>query len=430
MRNAIVAIAALACCSAGVRADDASPNQGVLGDWGGARTRLYQQGVDFQLSYFAEPAGNVRGGTEKLIRSADQFVAGATLDLDKLWGWRSAKVQLTLTDRNGKNLAADAGLDTLMQVQQVYGRGSIVRLTELSYEQAFFDGTIDVKLGRLPVGGDFFPWSCEFMNLSFCGSLPGNVVSTWYNWPVSQWGARANVNLAPDWQLKAGVYQINPAWLENRNGLALGSPAGTIGALIPVEIDWTPKLGSGRLPGAWRVGAWYDSSNQPDVYLAANGQPQATSPGVPPLMHGSESGFYVNIQQQVTAVGSDASRGLSVFANYVRPDQDTATIGELISLGLLYTGPFDARPQDVLGFAAGRTRYNPRAAANWSLQNANGANPPVPIPNAEYPFEVFYNVNVARWLSLCPLVQYIHRPGGTSANPDAVVLGMNFNIVF
>ena len=97
MREWIV-VAVAACCSAGALADDASPNQGMLGDWGGARTRLYQQGLDFQLSYFAEPAYNTHGGTTHLLRSTDQFVAGATFDLDKLLGWPKAKFQATLTE--------------------------------------------------------------------------------------------------------------------------------------------------------------------------------------------------------------------------------------------------------------------------------------------------------------------------------------------
>ena len=163
---------------AGTAAQGTSPNQGLLGDWGGARTRLYQSGIDFQLSYFAEPAYNLQGGSQRLLRSADQIVGGATFDLDKLWSWPKAKVQLTLTDRNGKNLSADADLGTLMQVQQVYGRGSIVRLTEFSYQQSFLDDALDVKLGRLGVGSDFFPWSCVYMNLSFCGSLPWRLSST------------------------------------------------------------------------------------------------------------------------------------------------------------------------------------------------------------------------------------------------------------
>lgn len=416
--------------SANAAAQAPSPNQGLLGDWDGTRTRLHQSGIDFQLSYFAEPAYNLQGGTEKLLRSADQIAAGATFDLGKLWAWPKAKLQLTLTNRNGRNLSAEAGLDTLMQVQQVYGRGSIARLTELSYQQSFLDDTLDLKFGRLGVGGDFFPWSCDFMNLSFCGSLPGNIVSTWINWPVSQWAGRVKVALAAEWDLKLGVYQINPSYLDNNHGLTLGSPAGTVGALFPVELTWAPKLGAAQLPGTYRVGAWYDNSTQPDVFLAANGQPRVQSPGLPPLQRNGEHGYYASLQQQLTTIDGNSARGISLFLNYVHADPDTATISQTVSAGLLCAGPFAARPQDLLGFSAGWTKVNPRVADGQGLQNSAGANPPVAVQNAEYPFELFYSFVTTPWLTLGPALQYIYRPGGTSANPNVLVVGLNVGVIF
>jgi porin len=421
-------LVALAATGGAAAADESSPNEGLLGDFGGARTRLYQHGVDLQLSYFAEPAYNVSGGNAHLLRSADQITMGATLNLERLWHWPKATFQLTLTDRNGNNLTSDAQLNNLMQVQEVYGRGNILRLTELSYEQSFFDDVLDVKLGRLGVGGSFYGWSCQFMNLSFCGQLPGNIVATWYNWPVSQWAARVRIALPHDLQLKAGVYQINPSYLENANGLAL-NPKGTIGALIPVELDWSPKLGADRLPGTYVIGGWQDTANQPDVFLAANYQPLVLSPGVPPLERSGERGFYLNGQQQVTLVNGDAARGLSLFVNYVHGDANTATILELLSAGFFFQGPFASRPRDVLGFAAGWTHVNPRVADGQELQNAQGSGAAVPVQNAEYPFEVFYNWNATRWLSVAPVVQYVRHPGGADA-ADVVVVGVNFGITF
>jgi len=420
---------AIAAAASPALADESSPSEGLLGDWGGARTRLYQRGVDLQLSYFAEPAYNVTGGTRRLLRSADQISAGVTLDLERLWRWPKATFQLTLTDRNGNNLTSDAELNTLMQVQEVYGRANIVRLTEMSYQQTFFNDVLDVKVGRLGVGGSFYGWSCQFMNLSFCGQLPGNIVANWYNWPVSQWAARVFVAITPSVQFKIGIYQINPAYLESDNGLAL-NPKGTIGALIPAEVDWTPKLGADRLPGTYVIGGWHDTANQADVFLAANYQPQVLSPGVPPLERSGEQGFYLNGQQQVTTVDGDVSRGLSVFLNYVHADPNTAQISQLFNVGFFFQGPFAKRPRDLVGFAVGWTRVSPRVADGQQLQNAQGTAPPVPVQNAEYPFEVFYNWNATRWLSLAPVVQWVHRPGGTSANPDVVVVGVNVGVTF
>jgi porin len=426
----IIIMLALAFVSVDTFADEGSPNQGLLGDWGGLRTRLYQQGVDFQLGYTTEPAYNTQGGDRRLLRNADQFNLGTTLDLDKLLGWSDARFQVTITERHGdSNLSDDAHLGTLEQVQEIFGRGQTWYWTQFWYDQTFLDGTLDLKLGRLGVGEDFMSFSCMFQNLSFCGSLPGNIVSTWFNWPVSQWAARAKVNFTPEWYAQVGAYQINPSYLETRHSFRLDNPSGTTGTLIPAEVGWTPKLGHAALPGSYRIGVWYDSSNQPDVFQAANNGPRVLIPGVSARMRSSESGGYVMLRQQVTTVRGDASRGLSLFANFVQADRNTATIDQLITLGLFYSGPFDARTQDDLGFAVGRTHVNSRVADGEALENAAGLGP-VLVQGSEYPVELYYSINATRWMTLRPNIQYIYHPGGTSQNTDVVVLGLKATVKF
>ena len=425
MRARLLGLLALGICAV-VRAEEPGADRFLLGDWGGLRTRLHEHGVDFQLNYFSEPAYNLSGGDKRLLRYADQFTADTTFDLDKLFSGPRAIFKITITYRDGNSLSADANLHTLLDVQEVYGRGDILRLTELSYEQAILDGFLDVKLGRLGVGGSFFNWSCQFMNLSFCGELPGNIVSTWYNWPVSQWGARLRLRLNEDTRIEAGIYQINPHNLEDGTTLSF---SGGIGAMIPVELAWSPRFGSAELPGTYRIGGWYDTSSQPDVFLAANGEPLVLNPGAAALMRNGGSGVYLNAQQQLTGAGAN-SPGLSVFFNWVEADHNTASITELLSLGMFYAGPLSARRQDTLGLAVGRTRVNPRVAEGQRLQNSTGTSAPVPVQDAEYPIELFYNIYFTPWLSVSPLVQCVIHPGGTNVHPDVVVVGANIAVTF
>jgi len=196
-----------------------------------------------------------------------------------------------------------------------------------------------------------------------------------------------------------------------------------------VEVGWTPKLFEAALPGAYRIGAWYDSSNQPNVFFAANGQPLVLSPGVPALMESSESGWYAMAQQQVTTVHGDASRGVTLFANFVQADRNTATIDQVFILGIFYTGPLNARPRDDIGFAVGRTHVNNSVAQGQELQNANGLGP-VAVQTNEYPFELYYTFNVGNWLALRPNLQYIVHPGGTSENANVLVLGLKAVVKF
>src|SRR5262249_52109384 len=246
-------------------------------------------------------------------------------------------------------------------------------------------------------------------------------------WPVSQWAARVRVN-AGDWYAQIGAYQVNPGNLENSSALRL-NPSGRIGTLFPLEIGWTPKLGEAGLPGAYRVGLWYDTSNLPDVFLADNGNPLVLSPGVPPRTNGHESGGYAVLQQQITTHHADRARGLTLFGNFVQADRNTAVIDQLITVGAFYNGPFNERPGDQLGFAVGRTHVNSRVADGERLQNAAGLGP-VPVQSSEYPVELYYSINVTPWLIVRPNLQYILHPGGTSENPNALVLGVKASLSF
>jgi porin len=202
-----------------------------------------------------------------------------------------------------------------------------------------------------------------------------------------------------------------------------------MGTLIPFEFGWTPRLGKARLPGAYRVGFWYDSSDLADVFLAANGNPLVQSPGVRARTNSHETGGYAMLQQQISCRHEDCARGLTLFGNFVQADRDTAVIDQLITVGLFYTGPFDARTQDDLGFAVGRTHVNSRVADGQRLQNAAGLGP-VAVQTSEYPVEIYYSIHATPWLVMRPNVQYIHHPGGTGERGNVVVLGLKASLTF
>jgi porin len=103
---------------------------------------------------------------------------GTTFDLTKLGVVPGGTIQITWTDRNGSNLSDDAGLGTLLQVQEVFGRGQTLRLTQFWYDQNFIDGAVDWKIGRITFGEDFASFSCDFQNLTFCGATSWATTST------------------------------------------------------------------------------------------------------------------------------------------------------------------------------------------------------------------------------------------------------------
>ena len=83
-----------------------NPSLTLTGDWGGARTRLIDQGIDLSGGYTSEIANNLRGGTSEETRYTDQWVLSSDFNLQKLFGINDAEFKITITDRNGQDLGA------------------------------------------------------------------------------------------------------------------------------------------------------------------------------------------------------------------------------------------------------------------------------------------------------------------------------------
>ena len=432
-------LAVLSMCSAVEAApafDADSPF--MLGDWGGKRSELSDQGFDFKLDYTSETAANLHGGYnhDKATRYSDQTTLSAHLDLQMLMGWHDAEFQIALNNRNGDSLGNDRTGDprtgTISSSQEVWGRGSVTRLTQLWYQQKFLDQALSIKLGRFNEGEDFNTMPCDFQNLSLCGSQVGNYVNTWYNWPISQWGMRVKYQLNPELFAQIGVFEQNPSNLENDNAFKL-SGSGTEGAVVPVELVWTPKVGG--LPGEYRAGYYYSSADSEDVYKNADGRSAALT-GTAYRGSSSKHGMWLNFTQQVTSQASDQSRGLSLFANGTLHDKKTNMVDNYVSVGMVYKGPFDARAQDALGLGFSRIHVNPAYRKNADARNQAEAvydyNDPAftPIQDTEYNAELYYGVHVANWLTVRPNLQYIRHPGGVDQVDDAWVAGMKVQLSF
>lgn len=405
MRHALhlpLALALAALFPAIAMADDppaapAPADPWLFGDWNGERTRLKDRGIDFQFGYTGEAAYNATGGTRSDAAYADQYTAGVTLDLEKLVGLQAAEFQATITQRTGRNLVEDAGLGTLQLVQEVYGRGQTTRLTQFWFRQEYLDGLLDWKVGRMGVGEDFASFDCDFQNLTFCGSDPGNIVGDYiYNWPISQWGTRLKVRLDGFGYVQAGVYDMNPDYLGVSKALLPVWFPDSTGALIPVELAWTPTFGDG-LEGSYKFGFWYDTSNAEDV---VNGSTQE-----------GRYGAYINFEQEV-------SERLKLFLNAVVADDRTATTDRQIAAGLVHTGLFAQRPEDDIGFAVGTTHVNDRVADEEGIEGS------------EYVAELYYTWRPVTALQIRPNLQYVYRPGGDDANGDVFVLGLKTSANF
>lgn len=423
-------LACLGLCATVAHADDNPSDKYLFGDWNGTRSRLADKGITFDFGYGFELAHNYSGGTKNITRYTDQIKLGTSFDLGKLWGWEGAKFNILVTDRNGRNLGADAKIGNNQLIQEVYGRGQTWHLTIFSLEQKFFNDRLTWKLGRLPVGEDINQFSCDFQNLTFCGAQPGNIVGDyWVNWPTSQWATVVKFATTEDTFVQIAAYQVNPKYVDDsyasHNGLKPNFPGGTTGALIPLEFGWKPNVNG--LPGSYRAGVWYNTSKGNDLYLNEDHQPLAAVGG-DALKHDSRKGAWITFQQQVT--GDAGGKGATVFLNITSADHATSATNNQIALGMEYKGIFD-RPNDFVGAALGGSHASGYAAKNQRLFNAlHPGQEGIVNDGYEKVAEVFYSWSPIPSIAIRPNLQYIKDPGGSKQNDDAFVLGLKTSVAF
>lgn len=390
-------------------------DDGLAGDWLGLKPRLAEAGIDLVSHYVSEAAWNPTGGVRSTATEAGEFNVGARFDMNRIAG-TDGTFQATLTYRRGFQLDDRAGLGTLQEVQEIFGRGHAVRLTQFWYEQRIGEGAAALKVGRTAPSEDFAAFSCTFQNLSFCGSQPGNLVGDyWLNWPISQWGARLRV-ISGALTLQAAVYEENPRNLDKK--FAIGRFHGATGVLLPLEIGVTTGGPGGGPVGSYKIGGWISTAKASDVFKDSGGNPFVLS-GLPPLQHGASYGIWANAEQQLTGISKDgkAVTGLSVFFNLTFADKRTSLTDNQIAAGLFARHAVFADLDDEVGIGLVCTHINAKAARGDRLVGKRER-------GSEYAMELYYGFRPVHWLQVRPNLQWIHQAGGQPAASEIAVLGL------
>jgi porin len=416
----------------------------LLGNLGGVRDTLHMDGIDLRANLVDELATNVSGGQYKALRSANEFNFGADLDLGKMNLDDGGAIHITFTQRWGRSLSQDA-VHNLVSVQEIYGTGENFRLTEASFEQSFLDKHLNLSIGRVITENDFADspilWDhaslyCVFQNNGICGTPVGVPVNSGYTaYPQSTWGGRMRFSPTETTFVKTGVYEVNPTLQASSNGLKISS-SGATGAFIPVEIGWRPghtvdgaPTSTGPLPGDYRLGAYYDTSDANDPFSNIPGQGLPTITG---QSHSGRYGFYVNAAQMIWRVPTDTSggtRSLSVFGSINVGDASTALYRVYAEAGVVLKGTFPGRDDDTIGFAVTDTEVNSRRRDEEAKLISQGFDV-FGEQVREIAFELNYTAAVYHGVILEPGTQLVLNPNGIASNAPAWVLGLRTAIKF
>ena len=410
----------------------------LLGDIGGLRTLLGNYGISPGLQETSEVLGNVTGGIHTGADYDGMTEMSVGLDTQKAFGWVGGIFNMSALQIHGRNLSTD-NLDVLQQASSIEADRS-TRLWEMWYQQSFFAGAADIKLGQQSVDQEFMVSqysSTVFMNMMMgWPMLPSaDMYAGGPAYPLSSLGVRLRAAPTHSLTVLAGVFDDNPAGgsfyndSEMRGAEAWGGAFNlNTGALWMAELQYainqplpgdmvSPDHPSSGLPGTYKLGFWYDSGSFPNQQYDTLGVPLAapTSNGNPLMQRGNYS-VYALADQMIWRPGEESPRSVGIFARAMAAPPDRNEISASYDGGLVVKDPLPGRDNDNFGVGFGVAEVSPALAA-YDNDVALYTNRYSPAQSVETFVEVTYQYQIAPWWQVQPDFQYFFDPSGSIPNP-------------
>jgi porin len=405
-------------------------NSGLLGDMGGLRTVLGNDGVTLGITDSENLLGNVSGGVKQ--GATMQGVTTGTLQVNtaETFGLQGGTFNASMLQIHGESLSASY-LDDL-QTANGNEAEDTTRLWELWYDQAFDYSRADVKIGQQSIDNEFIvsKYSGLFVNtMAGWPLLPSSdLFGGGPAYPLSSLGVRGQFKPADNENILAGVFNDNPgggafdddAQALDHNGTRFNL---NTGALFIAEFQYSvnqPAVGdmvqgdqppSSGLPGTYKIGFWYDTGFLPDQEFSTDGLSLANpdSNGNPIMHHGNYS-IYAVMDQTVWQSSADSSRNLNIFARIMGAPADQNLIEFSFNGGITLAAPIPGRDSDQAGIDFGLGKVSSRVA---DLDRDEG----LPMQGTEGLIELTYQAQVKPWLVLQPDVQFVVNPGAGVLDP-------------
>ena len=427
-------------------------SQNLLGDMWGLRPALGKYGVTLSIVENVETFGNLTGGVRQGFDVNGLTTVTMQMDTQKAFGLSGGLFNVSGLQIWGGDLSATnlLNLQTTSDIAAPVG----VRLWELWYQQKFGD-KFDIKIAEQSLDEEHIisPSSYIFLNgVSGWPALPAvDLPGGGPAYPLAGLGVRGRLQATDNVTLLAGLFNGSPIPKNSPNS-PLSNPYGVsfplnTGVLAIAELQFmfpgsgaAEANGESPLPGAYKIGAWYDSYNFDDQQYDTMGVPLASpaSNGIPATHHGNYS-IYGVMDQMIWRSKDDSNRNLNFFIRPMfTPLQDRNLISFSVNTGLTLHGPFPGRDNDTFGVEMGIARASNSASGYDRDLEFYDPSVYTPVRSSETFLEATYQVQVTPWWQIQPDVQYICNPGAGIANPNdptqkiknELVIGLRTNITF
>jgi porin len=430
--------------------DDLWQRDKLTGDWGGARTKLSQRGVDITFNYIGETLGML-GGFRQGVSYEHRFELSIDTDLDKLLGWSGATAHTTFYQ-----IGHAHGTPAADYVGSIADPSNIeavpaTRLFTTWFQKNFLDGKVSVRLGQIAADDEFLisPTAGNLINSTFgyAALLAADQLQGGPVYPLATPGIRLQLKPTDEIAILSAVFAGAPAGADciglpqqcNRYGTTFSTSGG---ALWMEEVQYGINQGKDAkgMPAVYKLGGWYATTSFPDQHfgLSAAGMPVslASPASVSALTHQGNWGIYCLADRMIWRA-QKGPQSLNAFFRAGASPSDRNLVASYVDAGLGLTAPLPGRDNDVLTLGVAYSRISPDAAAlDADTQLFTGGF--FPVRDGEIVLELDYSLQIALWWTFQADLQHIVHPGGHVPDPlnpgqaihDAVVVGGRSTIKF
>jgi porin len=407
----------------------------LTGDWGGLRTKLVDRGVHLQAGYIGEVIGNVSGGLKTGAIYEGLFETGLEINTEAAGWWKNGTFQISSLFPHGPGFS-EKYTGNLLTPSNVEAYESW-RLYELWYEHRFAE-KFSVRLGQFTADDEFAVTEAgsEFVNSAFGwpAFISANTINTGPAFFVAAPGIRFDYEITQELYARVAVFdgdtfdnrEGDPR--KNRHGVRfdLGGDQGYFG-IIEIGYQWNQEDKEGALPGGYKFGMWGHSGDFPSNFEDENREPFVVS-GREPREHSKNFGVYAVTEQMLWR--EKGEQGVYAFARGGAGPEDRNFFELVVDGGLLWRGLIPTRDADALGLGAAYARISNDIRRAERLDAQVNGTVYERFSSHETVLEAFYSLQLAKWWTVQPDVQWIIHPGGSSAVDDALVVALRTSLVF
>jgi len=397
----------------------------LSGDWGGARSRLYDQGVLLEFGHKSDVLANTSGGIKHGAAWMGYTDARIGMDMEKLAGWSATTAFIQYHSELGSKFNRDY-VNSFVSVNNIEVPTNTAQFLHAWMQKSFSNDSLSVLAGIYAVDSEFYVTDTSGVFTQTPYGMANDLGQA--GPPIYPVGALAlrlkytspDKNFYAQYALTDGV----PGDPNNPYGthIKLGNGDGSFSI---VEFGLTPTQESAASPGC----SASDASSQEEAeffnktaigfwsYTArADDQDPANVDASGNPLRRRNQGAYFLAERTLMVEKEHPSQGLAGFVRFGVANKDIHQADWTGSLGLHYHGLFAGYDDDIA--AIGITVSH--ASAAYQRINAS--------LTSETSMDVTYRAQVTPWLALQPTLQFVLHPNMNPATKTAWVAGMRIEI--